>query len=395
MTLIVLISCRYYEEPLETYKTNLDVLFRRLKVVLGPQCLLLWTMTMPVGYRDYEMPENVRHNLREDIVEGNFFSAVLADFHRLDVLDMHYHFRWKLHLRWHDAVHWNQIAHRKYTQILLSHIAQAWGVEAPKFKMPKGFSGHSAPPHPFALRGDPYPGPYPTIQGQERCNQALFPFGTDIPQMPDTMTPGFFGPPGFNGHFAPPHPFALRGDPYPGPHPSIQEQERCTQAPFPFGTDGPLLTADIGHNYFSPQGFSGHSAPPHPFALRGDPYPGPHPSIQEQERCTQGFTVHSAPPPPYAGPHLEIQDQEHHNSGPFPFMTDGPQPSDTMEGFFLPPPGPEVFSHPFPGRKVLLSTPSLMNLNVPFPNHAPYSQKPLKKKMKRRRGKMKPNPCPP
>ncbi|XP_056407505.1 PC-esterase domain-containing protein 1A-like [Hyla sarda] len=184
---------RYHNQPLETYKTNLDVLFRRLKEVLSPECLIIWTMTMPVGYKENEIPPNTSRNVRLDIVEGNFFSASIADNHKLDVLDMHYHFRLNLLLRCHDAVHWDRIAHRKYTQILLSHIAQAWEVEAPKGKMPDGAT---------------YVSGYTSFDGGS------------IDDIPGVLCPN--------------------------------EKFINSNAPSPFVTDSPLLTADIGHGYFLP-----------------------------------------------------------------------------------------------------------------------------------------------
>ncbi|XP_075188561.1 PC-esterase domain-containing protein 1A-like isoform X5 [Anomaloglossus baeobatrachus] len=135
---------RYNDHYLEGYKTNLDRFFIRLKEVLSPQCLIIWSMATPVGYKNTEIPENTVYNLQMNTVEANFFSATLADFHKLNVLDMHYHFRCDLRHRCRDAVHWNQVAHRKYTHILLSHIAQSWGVEPPKGKMPEGSPLHDA-----------------------------------------------------------------------------------------------------------------------------------------------------------------------------------------------------------------------------------------------------------
>ncbi|CAJ0964926.1 unnamed protein product [Ranitomeya imitator] len=135
---------RYGDQQLEDYKSNLEHLFLRLKEVLMPECLIIWSTTMPAGYRNSEVPENSAHNLRMDMVEGNFFSATLADFHTLDVLDMHYHFRSDLHLRCPDGVHWNRAAHRKYTQILLTHIAASWGIELPEGVMPEASPLHTA-----------------------------------------------------------------------------------------------------------------------------------------------------------------------------------------------------------------------------------------------------------
>ncbi|KAG8544790.1 hypothetical protein GDO81_021842 [Engystomops pustulosus] len=210
---------RYDDHHLEVYKTNLDNLFQRLKEVLSPQCLIIWNMTMPVGFRDNEIPENTVHNLRMDIAEGNFFSATLADFHKLDVLDMHYHFRCNLRLRCRDAVHWNPVAHRKYSQILLTHIARAWGVEMPKGKMPEGSTAE--PPVSVALKTDPCPKLRPPIQKRERCGQgaAYMPGytsfdGISINAMSGVLCPGYF-----------------------------------TSDASPFVTDSPLLSANIAPGY--------------------------------------------------------------------------------------------------------------------------------------------------
>ncbi|CAJ0929007.1 unnamed protein product [Ranitomeya imitator] len=203
---LILNSCiwdltRYNDPQLEGYKTNLDHLFLSLKEVLSPQCLIMWSMTMPVGFRNCEIPENTVHNLREDMVEGNFFSATMADFHKLDVLDMHYHFRCDLHLRCRDGIHWNQVAHRKYTQILLTHIALAWGVEPPKGVMPEGITYMPG----FTSFDDRYISMsgvlYPRYYGNEMCinSEAVSPFVTDSPLLSTNITPGYFRPPPGNG----------------------------------------------------------------------------------------------------------------------------------------------------------------------------------------------------
>ncbi|XP_053306030.1 LOW QUALITY PROTEIN: PC-esterase domain-containing protein 1A-like [Spea bombifrons] len=125
---------RYSFSQMDDYLSNLQTLFSRLNEVLSAECLVLWNMTMPVGYRDSEFPQYLKHNLRWNIVEGNYYSATLADAYKMDVLDMHYHFRRDLQRRCRDAIHWDQLAHRKYTQILLAHVAQAWGVQPPQRK---------------------------------------------------------------------------------------------------------------------------------------------------------------------------------------------------------------------------------------------------------------------
>lgn len=69
--------------------------------------------------------------LRYDVIEANFYGAMLADAYGLDVLDLHFHFRFSLQHRMNDGVHWNAVAHRYITCLLLAHSAQAWGVELP------------------------------------------------------------------------------------------------------------------------------------------------------------------------------------------------------------------------------------------------------------------------
>ncbi|XP_073472069.1 PC-esterase domain-containing protein 1A-like [Aquarana catesbeiana] len=205
---IIISSCiwdliRYTHKPVEVYKKNLDCLFFRLNDVLSPKCLVIWNMTMPVGFKASEMPQYTKHNLRWDIVERNFYSATLANFHKMDVLDMHYHFRFDLRSRCKDAIHWNHLAHRKYSQILLAHIAQAWGVEPPErtkiisYAIPNG-------PLPVVPFGN-VPHPHPKYNDQENGQH-------------------YFGPPIQND---PPHGVLLRNVPHPHPPCSQGNVQPC------------------------------------------------------------------------------------------------------------------------------------------------------------------------
>ncbi|XP_075038888.1 PC-esterase domain-containing protein 1A-like isoform X1 [Mixophyes fleayi] len=189
---------RYQDFQLEAYKTNVDNLFHRLTQVLSPECLILWNMTMPVGYKEGQMQELPKTNLRWDIVAGNFYSATLANFHKMDVLDMHYHFRLELHSRCRDATHWNQLAHRKYTQILLTHIAQAWGVEVPETKTAEvaeyipgytTFNGGNMAPAPPT--GPFLPGYFNFDDHCIRSN-ATSSFVDDNPVLVGNLPPGYF-----------------------------------------------------------------------------------------------------------------------------------------------------------------------------------------------------------
>ena len=46
-----------------------------------------------------------------------------------DILDLHYHLRHQLQRRADDGVHWDMTAHRRISNLILSHIADAWNVK--------------------------------------------------------------------------------------------------------------------------------------------------------------------------------------------------------------------------------------------------------------------------
>lgn len=79
----------------------------------------------------YSQIEHKAPLLRDDVIEANFYSATLANSYGMDVLDLHYHFRFSLQHRTNDGVHWNALAHRWLTSLLIKHIAEAWGVRLP------------------------------------------------------------------------------------------------------------------------------------------------------------------------------------------------------------------------------------------------------------------------
>lgn len=120
----------------EDYKENLHQFFDQLNGILPPESLLIWNVTMPLGEKirgGFLVPE-IEHKapqLRSDVIEANFFSGTLADGYGLDVLDLHFLFRFSLQHRAKDGVHWNAIAHRSISWILLRHMAQAWGITLP------------------------------------------------------------------------------------------------------------------------------------------------------------------------------------------------------------------------------------------------------------------------
>ncbi|CAO2624874.1 PC-esterase domain-containing protein 1B [Lemmus lemmus] len=139
--LVVMNSClwdlsRYGRNFLSRYREDLERLFRRLDQVLPASCLLVWNTAMPVaevvsgGFIQPDAPA-CPSRLREDVMEANFYSSAEAVRRGFDVLDLHFHFRHAGQHRLSDGVHWNERAHRYLSQLLLAHVADAWGVVLP------------------------------------------------------------------------------------------------------------------------------------------------------------------------------------------------------------------------------------------------------------------------
>uniref|UniRef100_A0A8C3B2Y5 Family with sequence similarity 113 n=1 Tax=Cyclopterus lumpus TaxID=8103 RepID=A0A8C3B2Y5_CYCLU len=136
---LVISSClwditRYGMECLGQYKENLHKFFGQIRTIVHGDCLILWALTMPLGKKikgGFLLPElsHLAPTLRHDIIEANFYGGRLAEAYGLDVLDLHFHFRFSLQHRMPDGVHWDALAHRRISSLLLRHAADAWGVD--------------------------------------------------------------------------------------------------------------------------------------------------------------------------------------------------------------------------------------------------------------------------
>ncbi|XP_077992202.1 PC-esterase domain-containing protein 1A-like [Glandiceps talaboti] len=139
---VIINSClwditRYGPSSIPKYKTNLEELFKRFPQVLPPQAMVVWNTTLPVSSNikgGFMVPEVAFMNdtLRLDILEANYYTRDIVVSNGYDVLDLHYYFRWQLHRRAGDGVHWNERAHRRITNLVLAHLATAWGVGVPR-----------------------------------------------------------------------------------------------------------------------------------------------------------------------------------------------------------------------------------------------------------------------
>ncbi|MEQ2183185.1 hypothetical protein GOODEAATRI_030101, partial [Goodea atripinnis] len=116
------------------YRENLIKFFTKIKEIVCHSCLIVWVLAMPVGKKikgGFLVPEvsDLGPTLCYDIIEANFYSTKLADFNGLDVLDLHFYFRHSLHHRMPDGIHWDALAHRRISSLLLKHVADAWGIK--------------------------------------------------------------------------------------------------------------------------------------------------------------------------------------------------------------------------------------------------------------------------
>ncbi|KAL6118911.1 pced1a [Pungitius sinensis] len=136
--ILVVSSCvwditRYGPECLGQYKENLHKFFGQIKKIVYCDCLILWALALPLSKRingGFLVPEvsHLAPMLCYDIIAANFYSCRLAEAYGFDVLDLHFHFRSSLQHRMPDGVHWDGLAHRLISGLLLQHAANAWGV---------------------------------------------------------------------------------------------------------------------------------------------------------------------------------------------------------------------------------------------------------------------------
>ncbi|KAL6049531.1 hypothetical protein STEG23_021070 [Scotinomys teguina] len=139
--LVVMNSClwdlsKYKHNFRRRYRDDLKKLFRRLDQLMPASCLLVWNTTMPVAEvitGSLVLPDAPAcpSHMRRDVMEANFYSSVEAVRRGFDVLDLHFHFRHARQHRLSDGVHWDERAHRCLSQLLLAHVADAWGVVLP------------------------------------------------------------------------------------------------------------------------------------------------------------------------------------------------------------------------------------------------------------------------
>ncbi|XP_077026782.1 PC-esterase domain-containing protein 1B [Tamandua tetradactyla] len=248
---VIMNSClwdlrRYGRYPWRSYRDNLESLFGRLAEVLPDSCLLVWNTAMPVGKKitgGFLLPEDQPYDpsLQYDVLKANFYSYAEAIKHEFDVLDLHFHFRHAGQHRQGDGVHWDERAHRHLSQLLLAHVADAWGVELP---------GHD-PVGQWIMEAPVRAGPDQDVERQPQAGRGqlassprpLLPLPRPplLPLLPRPPPPPFPPPP-----LPPPMSFPF---PHPPPRPLLSQE----MAQYPPGPQDPCFFSDQPHqsNQFS------------------------------------------------------------------------------------------------------------------------------------------------
>ncbi|XP_012937604.1 PC-esterase domain-containing protein 1A [Aplysia californica] len=127
------------EMAIVQYKENLQKLFSRFSQSLPQNCLVIWNTTLPIsscargGFLVPEI-EFLTTTLRLDILEANLYAKKVAVGYGLDILDLHFHLRHQLHRRVQDGVHWDTVAHRQITHLIVGHICRAWNLPTPRYR---------------------------------------------------------------------------------------------------------------------------------------------------------------------------------------------------------------------------------------------------------------------
>ncbi|KAJ3585706.1 hypothetical protein NHX12_014425, partial [Muraenolepis orangiensis] len=143
------------------YQEHLHQFFEQLKSLTHDACLRLWILALPLANKHADaVDETISHLECAMQLTVNFCSSQLALAYGLDILDLHFHFRFSLRQRTADGVRWDDLGHRWATVLLLHHTAAAWGV---KMSPPPPLPLVQHPATAESLKMSPHP-PLPLVQ---------------------------------------------------------------------------------------------------------------------------------------------------------------------------------------------------------------------------------------
>ncbi|KAF5278382.1 hypothetical protein FQA39_LY05871 [Lamprigera yunnana] len=121
---------RWGKDGVEQFKTNIYYALDFLKHSL-PHTRIVWLLTQPPSFQSKggfltEEVEFMRSMLPWDIIFANKYAVNVADYLSIDVLDLHYYFRYFQNFHTFDGIHWLSIGMRYATNLLLTHAALTW-----------------------------------------------------------------------------------------------------------------------------------------------------------------------------------------------------------------------------------------------------------------------------
>lgn len=127
---------RWGPRGVEQYRDNIVKLFQQFRKCLPKQCLVIWTTALPVSLKCkppflVEQIDFLKHSLQFDILEANVLAKNVLTTNGYDVLDLYHYFRMQGLLRKDDGVHWEPVAVRFITNLVLTHVALSWNCKLP------------------------------------------------------------------------------------------------------------------------------------------------------------------------------------------------------------------------------------------------------------------------
>ncbi|XP_075211734.1 PC-esterase domain-containing protein 1A-like [Lycorma delicatula] len=127
---------RWGPHGVTSYKENIVKLMKMCNYYIPSETLVIWGTALPIsstiksGFLIKQI-EFLKHLLRFEVMEANTFARQVVVSYGYDVLDMHYYMRMQIHRRAADGVHYLNIPVRLQTNLILTHIALAWGIDLP------------------------------------------------------------------------------------------------------------------------------------------------------------------------------------------------------------------------------------------------------------------------
>ena len=142
------------QHSVDLFKENIKNLMKRFNESIPEECLVIWLTCPPIKggvqmgktaqnkpksaaslgkkvVQVYPELEFLQVQRRLEIMAANMYARQVVVEYGYDVLDMHYFFRRHLHRRIFDGIHWDMTGHRRISNLILTHIAEAWGETLP------------------------------------------------------------------------------------------------------------------------------------------------------------------------------------------------------------------------------------------------------------------------